>query len=142
MTSLSDVQDRVAAASGVPELLDAACDAFEAMLAVIRQNDAADSGFFVPMVMAGASAGSGRDYVLFAPSLPPRSLHPGQPDQNGLRSLAGQAAADWMAGLCGTLVSRLSETAESAGVAGDRVACLGAARCAGEVRELMGGERA
>lgn len=138
---MNDIADRVAAASGLPELLDAAYDAFEAMLAVIRQNDDPDTGFFVPMVMAGASAGDGRDYVLFAPSLPPRRLHPGQPEGNGQRSLAGQAAADWLAGLCGTLASRLGEAAMSAGAAGDREACLGAARCAGEVRELMGGGR-
>jgi hypothetical protein len=137
VTSLSDIGDRVAAASGLAELLDAACDAFEAMLAVIRQNYDPGNGFFVPMVMAGASAGSGRDYVLFAPSLPPRALRPGE---NGQWSLAGQAAADWLAGLCGTLASRLDEAAVPAGMAGDREACLGAARCAREVRELMGGE--
>jgi hypothetical protein len=142
MTSLSDTGDRVAAASGLPELLDAAYEAFEAMLTVIRQNDNPSTGFFVPMVMAGASAGNGRDYLLFAPSLPVLPLHPGQHGENGQRSLAGQAAADWLAEMCRTLVGRLSEALTWADVAaGDGEACLGAARCAQEIRELMGGGR-
>lgn len=141
MGSVNGVRERVAGAGSLPELLDAAYAAFQAMLTVIRQHDQPDTGFFVPMVLAGASAGNGRDHVLFAPSLPPRSLHPDNAGEDGQPPMQGQAAADWLARLCVVLAGRLAEAVRSAVLPGDREACLGAARCAGEIQALMGGAR-
>jgi hypothetical protein len=139
MASVSQARDHVAGAGSLPDLLDAAYEAFEAMLTVIRQHDKPDTEMFVPMVLAGASAGNGRDSILFAPSLPPRSLHPEMAREEGQRPLVGRAAADLLTQLCEVLASRLTEAAASADASGDRQACLDAARCAREIHALIGG---
>jgi len=82
MASIDGVQDRLARASGLPELLDAAYDAFEDMLTVVRQHDQPDGEWFIPMVVAAASAANGRDAVGWAPSLPARRLHHEQAEGN------------------------------------------------------------
>lgn len=133
------LQERIAGAGSLPELLDAAYDAFEEMLVVIRQHDDPRNDFFVPMVIAGASAGNGRDAVLFAPSLPPRPLHPGQQAGDDQPPATAQAAASWLIVLCKTLMGRLAEAGQSAVDAGDRDACADAARYAREIHGLMGG---
>jgi hypothetical protein len=134
------LQRRLAVAMSVPELLDAACDAFDEILVVIRQHDHPASEYFVPMVMAGAAAGNGRDYLLWAPSLPPRSLSDGQEAETDQRPPTARAAASWLATLCDVLVSRLMCAAEVAREPGDRDACLGAAGHARELRSLMRGD--
>lgn len=141
MASTSGVQERLARAGNLPEFLDAAYDAFEEMHVVIRQHDDPSTGFFVPMVMAGASAANGRDAILWAPSLPMRRLHPERQTGNGQRPVTAQAAASWLLSLCEVLAGRLAETAESAAEPGDRDACLHAARHAREIHGLMGGGR-
>jgi len=139
MASVSQAREHVAGAGSLPELLDAAYEAFEAMLTVIRQHDNPDTEMFVPMVFAGASAGSGRDSIIFAPSLPQRRLHPDTTGEDGLRPMARRAAADLMSHLCDVLASRLTEAAAPADGLGDRQACLDAARAAREIQALMGG---
>jgi hypothetical protein len=139
MASVSQAREHVAGAGSLPELLDAAYEAFEAMLTVIRQHDKPDTELFVPMVLAGASAGNGRDSILYAPSLSQRPLHPDMAGEEGPRPMAGRAATDWMTRLCEVLASRLTEAAAPAGAPGDRQACLDAARCALEIQALMGG---
>ena len=139
MASVSQARKQVAGAGSLPELLDAAYEAFEAIRTVIRQHDTPDTEMFVPMVLAGASAGNGRDSILFAPSLPPRRLHPDMAGEEGQRPMAGRAAADWLTQLCEVLASTLTEAAAPADAPGDRQACLDAARCAREIQALMGG---
>ena len=139
MSSVSQAREHVAGAGSLPELLDAAYEAFEAMLTVIRQHDKPDTEMFVPMVLAGASAGNGRDSILFAPSLPQRRLHPDTAGEDGLRPMAGRAAAGCLTRLCDVLASRLTEAAAPAVTPGDRQACLDAARSAREIQALMGG---
>jgi hypothetical protein len=141
MVEMSEVQERFVSASSVPELLDAAYEAFEDVLTVIRQHDDPGGGLFIPMVMAAASAADGRDAICRAPSLPPRSLHAGTWKGTG-RAQAPRAAAAWVAGLCEVLADRLAGAASSAAGAGDRGACLDAARCARDVRALMRGGQA
>jgi hypothetical protein len=141
MASMSEVQERIASASSVPELLDAAYEAFDDVLAVVRQHDDPGGGLFIPMVMAAASAAEGRDAICGAPSLPPRSLHAGAGERTGPADTA-QAAAAWVAGVCEVLVERLAGAASSAGEAGDRGACLDAGWSAREIRALMRGGRA
>jgi hypothetical protein len=140
MASMSGVQERLASASSVPELLDAAFEAFEDVLTVVRQHDDPGGGLFIPMVMAAASAADGRDAICRAPSLPPRSPHAGTGERAD-RASAAQAAAAWVAGVCDILVERLAGAASSAAEAGDRGACADAVWSAREVRALMGGGR-
>ena len=139
MARVSDFADRVRDARRLPELLDAACDAFEGMLIVIRQHDRPEDGWFVPMVMAAAWAADGRDHLLFAPSLLARRHAGAAGCAEDACSLEAEAAVKWLAGLCETLDARLSSAAVSAGLAGDRDACLGAASCARQICALMGG---
>jgi hypothetical protein len=139
MAELGGIPDPFADAQSLPELLDAAHRAFEAMLAVIRRHDQPDEDYFVPMVMAGAYAASGRDCLLFAPSLPPLQLATCPPGRDEMRDVDGALAARWLSWLCRSLDVRLSSAAASAGLAGDRDACLGAASRATEITALMGG---
>ena len=141
MAGVSGIADRVGAAGSLPELLGAACEAFEVMLTVIREHDQPGGELFVPMVMAGASAGSGRDHVLFAPSLPPRLVSPAGGGQDGGPAMTSQEAASWLSGVSRVLAARLTAAAGSAVLAGDREASAGAAGCAREVLALMSGGR-
>ena len=139
MAGVSDIADRVGAARNLPELLCAACEAFEVMLTVIREHDQPGGEHFVPMVTAAASAGNGRDHVLFAPSISPRLVRSigGRPDV--APAMTSQEAANWLSGVSRLIVARLTAAAASAELAGDREASLGAAGCAREVLALMGG---
>jgi hypothetical protein len=139
MTELGGLPDPFADARDLPELLDAAYRAFEAMLAVIRQHDQPDDDYFVAMVMASASAASGRDYLLFAPSLPPRQLGAGRTGREQESEADGALAARWLTWLCRLLDARLAAAGAAAGLAGDRDACLGAAKSAREIAALTGG---
>lgn len=104
MSGLNALTGQIAAAQNLPELLGAAYEAFEVMLRVIREHDQPGADFFLPMVMAGAAAGNGRDHLLFAPSLPPRSFDPpGALLQYDLR-MTVQEAVDWLAGVCQVMV--------------------------------------
>jgi predicted RNase H-like HicB family nuclease len=93
MATLNAVEEHVARAENLPEVLDAAYEAFEAMLAVIRQHDDPSNPLFVPMVLAAGSTANGRDNVLFAPSLPPRPLHRDVRAEDGAQPVAAHAAA-------------------------------------------------
>ncbi len=141
MAGVSGIAEQVGAARSLPELLCAACEAFEVMLTVIREHDQPGGDYFVPMVMAGASAANGRDHVLFAPSLPPRMVSPDGGGQAGAPAMTSQEAASWLAAASRVLAARLTAAAGSAVLAGDREASLGAAGCAREVLALMGGSR-
>ena len=139
MTSMTGVQDRLARASCLAELLDAAYDAFEDMLTVIRRHDDPGSGWFTAMVMAAASAANGRDAVGWAPSLPLRRLHPDQPGEIAGRPQTAEAAAAWVASVCELLAGRLDVGAAPDADPGDVAACRDAAGYAREVHALMGG---
>ena len=56
-----------------------------------------------------------------------------------MREVDGALAARWLTWLCRSLDARLSAAGTSARLAGDRDACMGAARCAREITALMGG---
>lgn len=134
---MTGVAERVEAAGSVQELLDAALGAFEEMLAVIRCHDQPGGDYFVPMVMAAVPAAGGRDYLLWAPSLPPMARQ-GVPGGGDRPASAGEAAA-WVSGLCRALADRLDGAALTFAVSGDRDACAGAAGCAREISALLGG---
>ncbi len=76
MTRISQVHDRLEQADGLAAVLGAAHDAFGDILLAIRAHENPADGMFIPLVMAAASAAEGRNAIVFAPSLPPRRLHP------------------------------------------------------------------
>ena len=138
MAAGRDLAGRLNAASG-PELLAAACAAFEVMLAVIRRHDQPGGRYFLAMVRAGAAAGAGRDWLLFAPSLRAPDVAAAGGCGPGLDSGGEAEAVRWLRDVCRVLAARLGEAAGSARLAEDRVACLRAAGCAREIAGLFGG---
>src|SRR6266571_8532426 len=76
MRRITTSRERLREAVGLPAVLDAAFCAFEDMLAAIEGLADPGDGMFIPLVMAAAATADGRDAIGFAPSLPPRRLHP------------------------------------------------------------------
>jgi hypothetical protein len=140
MTFPINARDRLEQAAGLAAVLDAAYDAFESMRLAFRVHEDPASGLFGAFVMAAAAAADGRDAAAFAPSLPSRGRHGAA--GNGEGSPAGDRAeritADAVS-LSRLLVACLTRAAGSASDAGDRGACEQAARCAGEICDLLGG---
>jgi hypothetical protein len=136
MSSLFFVHKRLSQANDVVAILDAACDAFESMLSVLRAHEDPGDPLFGALVMAAASAADGRDAVLFAPSLPPH-----RPRTAGIEESydAVGAVADVVAGLSELLAAQLEDAARIAPDPGDQAACLAAARWAHDIRALLTG---
>lgn len=143
------VLQRVEEAGNLAEVLDVAYEAFETMLSVIDGYHDSRSPFYAGLVMAAAAAADGRDALVTAPSLP----LPSRDDVHAAGSAGGAGsgcgpvtaaavdpkdAAGLVAALSGSVASRLRRVAAAA-AAGDRAACLDAARYADEVLVLTGG---
>ncbi len=137
MSYIAAARRRVQQASGLGGVLDAAYDAFEGMLSVIRDHEDSADGMFIPFVMAATCAANGRDAVLFAPSLPPRRLH--EPPAAGPHEGSAEVAAGAVAALSVLLASQLAEVAGSAAAQEDRAACQDGARCAQQIHDLLTG---
>ena len=71
MGDIAAVLARLEQASDLPDILDAAYDAFEAMLPLIWGQADRIGGGFAAFVMSAGPAANGRDAVAYAPSLPP-----------------------------------------------------------------------
>ena len=89
MRRLTAAGDRFDQARDLAPVLDAACDAFEEILAVIGDYEHASDALVVPFLLAATQAANGRDALLFAPSLPARRLH--QPQRVGEEPERGSA---------------------------------------------------
>ena len=141
MKLLTAAGDRLRRADGLPAVLDAACDAFEDILAIIGayEDTTTSTATAIVFLLAATQAANGRDAALFAPSLPPGSLRPrpatGQPQRETTDDIT-TAVAD----LSRLLASRLAATATIAAAAADRAACHDAARYARQVSDLLTGE--
>jgi hypothetical protein len=137
MTRIATARNRVEQADSLIAVLDAAHDAFEDMLSVTRVHEDPEDGMFIPLVMAAASAADGRDAIAFAPSLPPRRIHPAtagkQPHEDG----PVQAITSGLAALSELLARRLTEAARSAPIPADQTACTDAARSARDIQALL-----
>ena len=140
MTFFISTRDRLAQASDIATVLDAAYGAFEGMRLGFRAHEDRATGLFGVFVMAAAFAADGRDAVWFAPSLLSRRRHgavgngEGAPGGEGAERIAADAAS-----LSQLLVVCLTRAAGSASDPGDRGACEQAARCAREICDLLGG---
>ena len=136
MHETDDIEIRVRQATTLACLLDAAYRAFEEMLTLIRAHDDPTTPRYVPMVLAGAHAANGRDWLGQAPSLP-RSPFP----LSALRRQAADPApgqdADRIASLCATLADALAGPAAATASPRDQRACAGAARCAQDISDLV-----
>ena len=139
MRRLTAAGDRFGQARHLAPELDAACDAFEEILAVIGDCEDADDALVVPLLLAATQAADGRDAVLFAPSLPARRLH--QPTGVGEELERGNAqdVIAAVTGLCQLLAFGLARTAAAVADGADRTACRDAARHARAVHALLTG---
>ncbi len=141
MRLLTAAGDQLRRAHRLPAVLDAACDAFEDILAIIgtyEDTTTTSTATAIVFLLAATQAANGRDAVLFAPSLPPRSLCPrpatGQPER-GTADDIKTAVTD----LSRLLASRLAATATMTVAAADRAACHDAACYARKVSDLLAG---
>ena len=141
MTLLITARDRLQRACGMPSVLDAACDAFEDILAVFGtyEETTTGTGMAIAFLLVATQAANGRDALLFAPSLPPRSLHPRRAPVPPERGSADTITAS-VAGLSLLLAARLAATATTAAGDADQAACHDAARYARTVHDLLAGE--
>jgi 2-oxo-4-hydroxy-4-carboxy--5-ureidoimidazoline (OHCU) decarboxylase len=140
MTATLRTWERLQHAAELADVLDAAYDAFEEMLQVIRAHEDPASELFAALLMAAASAADGRDAVAFAPSFPPYGGSVAPAVHDGLQ--AGESAetiAHAVAAVSRLLVARLTQAWESSTHPDDRAACADALRCAENICDLMGG---
>ena len=139
MANIAAARNRLQRAGDLPAVLDAACDAFEDVLAVLCDYQDPANDMFVTFVLAATCAANGRDAVLFAPSLPAHRLHATpEAGEDPHRGSAGDAVSV-LAALSHLLVARLVQAAAWARDHGDRAACHDAARSAREIHSLLTG---
>ena len=138
MRRLTAAGDRFGQARGLASMLDAACEAFEEILAVIGGYEDASDALVMPLLLAATQAANGRDAVLFAPSLPARRLHQLRVGEELERGSA-QDVIVAVTGLCQLLASGLARTAAGMAAAADRTACRDAARHAQQICALLAG---
>lgn len=139
MRRITTSRERLREAVGLPAVLDAAFCAFEDMLAAIEGLADPGDGMFIPLVMAAASTADGRDAIGFAPSLPPRRLHPAAAPDVPDPAETVDAVAGALGALSGLLADRLADAGRCAPGRRDRAACLDAARWAREVHAFLAG---
>src|SRR6266516_2518835 len=111
MDNIAAARSRLQRAVDLPAVLDAACDAFEDVLALLQDHQDPDDGMFIAFVMAATCAANGRDAVLFAPSLPAHRLHQA-PETGDGRQGAADEVVSVLAALSQLLVARLVQAAE------------------------------
>jgi hypothetical protein len=139
MTNIAVAQNRLQRANDLPAVLDAACDAFEDVLAALQDHQDPGDGMFIPFVMAATCAANGRDAVLFAPSLPAHRLHETPEAKDDPHQGPAGDIVSVLAGLSQLLVARLAQATEWACDHGDRTACHDAARNARGIHSLLTG---
>ena len=139
MSLLTAAGDQLRRAHGLPAVLDAACDAFEDILAIIGayEDTTTSTAITIVFLLAATQAANGRDAALFAPSLPPRSLR-ARPATGPPQRETTDDITTAVAGLSRLLASRLA--AAIAVAAADWAACHDAALCARQVSDLLTGE--
>lgn len=138
MDRISAASARLESASTLPAVLDAAYDAFEGILAVLRHHQEHAGGAFPSFVIAAAAAGNGRDDIADAPSLPPAAAPASPAAAAGL--MAGASITEvalTIGGLSQALAARLTAAASSAPGPADRASCQHAAHQAARITSLL-----
>ena len=140
MRQLAAAADRFSQAQGLPAVLDAACAAFEAILTVIGDyEDTTNTGVTITFLLVATQAANGRDAVLFAPSLPPRALHPAAATGDPHSPESTGAIRSFVTELSELLAAGLVHTAATIADGADRAACCDAAACAAQIGDLLAG---
>jgi hypothetical protein len=140
MTWMISAQERLRETNGLGVVLDAAYDAFEGMLPVIRVGQDNAGNLFAAFGKSAASAADGRNAILLAPSLPPHCLHrTPAPGEGSHRGEGAESIAVCLAALSQLLADRLAQAAKSAPDYRDRAACRSAARRARDIHALLTG---
>jgi hypothetical protein len=120
---------------GLPELLDAAWDAFDLLITACRQCWDSPSELFAAFAFASAAAAEGRLRLVAAPSLPPTSGTATE-HLNLVPDDLGKTASE-LAELAHALSTVLSSVADQAHDPADQAACADAARKADQVLVLL-----
>jgi hypothetical protein len=148
MNRLNKAQARLDAARSLPDVLSASCQAFDQMLATIREHEDRAEGLFAAFVLAAASAADGRDALLTAPSLPwPPPAVSSRP-AFAVGDMAASASdpvvvasiddlADTMADLSQLINAGLASAASHALDPSDQAACTQGAKCAEAMWSLL-----
>ena len=137
MNSLETAREQLNAAVDLPGLLSAAYTCFTVLISVIEQQHDPRNPLFVPFLLAGASAASGRFALAAAPSLPASARAPDPmpcPDED----LGAGEAALGIGQLAEILDGRLRNAGPTAVDSADRQACADAARHAAELSARLG----
>lgn len=143
MNCITADRARLDQAVSLPDILDAAYDTFEDILAVLRHHQELAGDGFPAFVLAAGTAATGRDWIADAPSLPPAPVLPRRPATSD-DLLAGRHWADValeVAQAGRALARKLSASAASAPDPEDRASCEGAAGYAARISKLLGGAR-
>jgi hypothetical protein len=128
--------ERLTAAIDLPGVLDSAYDAFEDVLAVLRHHqEDDDEAAFAAFVFAACAAANGRDWVAWAPALPPAT--PREPADDLLERACVTEVALAIAQVSFELVRRLTACAANATDLVDRACCGHAAAEAETIHALM-----
>jgi hypothetical protein len=139
---ISNVQARLDAADcspdGLPELLDAAWNAFDLLITVCRQCQDPPAGSFAAFSFALAAAAEGRLRLMAAPSLPPTTGTTAGRPRTVMDDL--EKVTEELAGLAQTLTTALSSAGRRARDPGDQAACADAARQAEQILALLAGD--
>lgn len=143
MNHLTMAWERVNAAVGLTEVLDAAHAAFTTALSVIEDEQDPRNPLFVTFVMAGATAATGRLALTAAPSLPDSSRSARSVAITKSEPSCGMADEDLadLSRLCQATARRLYDAALTARDAADRAACSKASHHARELCSWFGGLR-
>jgi hypothetical protein len=136
MNNVSAALQRLGTATAAADVLDAACAAFEDMLALLRRHLEDDESAFPAFVLAASAAANGRDWSggVWAPRTEESEQGATRELLNGIVDVANVIAA-----ASGELAARLSATATATGDDADRNCCEHAAAEAATIRALMGG---
>ena len=142
MDPLTSARRRLAGTTALPGILDAAYDAFDDLLALLRRHQEDDELAFPAFVLAAAAAANGRDWIAGADALPPAMPRERDNDADQLVHLPVADVARMAASIGSELASRLTTVAESSGGAGDQQCCRGAATEARTIVALLSGASA
>jgi hypothetical protein len=137
MNRITAAHARIIQARDLPDLLSAAFDAFEDMLAVIRHHEERDDRSFAAFVLAACAAADGRDCLAAAPSLLVLGSAPATGTDGLLAELTVAQVARAVAGLSALLAARLTGAAAAADRPDDQAACTSAARQATQIWTLF-----
>jgi hypothetical protein len=121
-------------AEDLPDMLDAAWDAFDLAHAVCLRCEECSPGSFAAFAFAAVAAAQGRQQIMTAPSLPSAS---GITTGDASVPADLDEAVDELASLARALMTGLSLAASRADDPGDQEACADAALQASQIHELL-----